>query len=129
RGDDGEPDEDDVELTEEELEQQYAPEFPTVDGVASPDERPALTPMTAFDPTTATFEELDRLVMFCIENDVVSEGELFGDGEGEDGEDDDWCAEIAGFDIDDVREFAAEEGDDVVREEFGACGLPSPLDS
>ncbi|MEO0492148.1 MAG: hypothetical protein AAF081_01895 [Actinomycetota bacterium] len=124
RGGDDE-DDDEPELTDEELAQTYAPEFPTVDGVAPPDERPTLTPITPFDLATAGFDELDLLIGFCIENDVVSEAELFGEDEG----DDEWCDELAGFPIEEVREFAAEDGEDVVREEFEACGLPNPLDS
>ncbi|MEM9521518.1 MAG: hypothetical protein AAGA37_19565 [Actinomycetota bacterium] len=129
RGDD-EDDDEEPELSEEELEQTYAPEFPTVDGVAAPEDRPVLEAMGVYDPTTATWEQLDQLIAHCIENDIVSEAELWGEEDegGEEGEDD-WCEELASMSAEEIREFAADDGEDLVREEFAACGLPNPLDS
>lgn len=120
---------DEPELSEEELEQSYAPEFPTVDGVADPEDRPPLEAMGVYDPAAATWEQLDLLIAHCIENDVVSEAELWGEDEDGDEGEDDWCDELASFSEEEVREFAGEEGDDVVRAEFEECGLPNPLDS
>ncbi len=112
------------ELSEEELEQVLTPEYPNVDGVASPDERAPIDLIPAFDPETVPIPELDHLVGACIEGGVVTEGELFGD---EDDGDGDWCSELAELDADVIAEFAAEEGEDVVRSEFAECGLPDPL--
>ncbi len=111
------------ELSEEELEQILTPEYPNVDGVASPDERAPIELMPAFDPETVPIPELDHLVGACIEGGIVTEAELFGEEEGEG----DWCAELAELDADVIAEFAAEEGEDVVRAEFAECGLPDPF--
>ena len=113
------------EPSEEELEQMLAPEVGFEDGVAEPGERPAILPMPTFDPETAPIPQLDVLVAICVEEGFATEAELFGDEAGEE----DWCAELAAMPIEEVRAFAAEDGDEVVREEFEACGLQSPLES
>ena len=109
------------ELSEEELEQTMAPAQPFADGVAAPSERPELVAMPDFDPETMPIPQLDRFRESCFEQGLVTEAEIYGD--------DDWCAELASFPLDEVRAFAAEDGEDTVREEFEACGLPNPLDS
>lgn len=122
------PDEE-PELTEEELEQTMAPEIEFVDGVAAPGDRPAIEPMGVFDPETAPIPDLDHFRESCFEQGLVTEEELYGPDGGDDDDGDDWCEELAGIPIEEVQEFAAEEGEDVVREEFAACGLPDPLDA
>ena len=120
------------ELTEEELEQMMAPLHEYEDGVAGPGDRPTLSLMGEFDPETIPIPQLDRFRETCFEQGVVSEAELYGDDDGGSGSGDgeeDWCRELAALPIDEVREFAAEDGDAVVREEFEACGLPNPLGS
>lgn len=109
------------ELSEEELEQTMAPAQPFADGVAAPSDRPALVAMPDFDPETMPIPQLDRFRESCFEQGLVTEAEIYGD--------DDWCEELASFPLDEVRAFAAEDGEDTVREEFEACGLPNPLDS
>ena len=115
------------ELSEEELEQSLAPPMPYTDGVAGPDERPALTALAPYDPQTLPIPQLDRFREACFEHGLVTEAEVYG----EDGSEDDheaWCAELASLSPGEVREFVADEGPEVVDEEFEACDLENPLD-
>ena len=118
---------DEPELSEEDLEQMIAPAQRFPDGVAGPHDRPEIDVMAAFEPETMPISQLDRFREACFEHGLVSDAELYGEDD-EDAEDD-WCAELASFPLDEVRIFAEEEGDDVVREAFAACALPNPLDS
>lgn len=122
------PDEE-VELTEEELEQSMAPEVDFVDGVAGPDERPTIVPMADFDAATMPIPQLDHFRESCFEQGLVTEEEIYPDIEEGDEGDEDWCAELAALPIEEIREFAAEDGEALVQEEFEECGLPNPLDS
>ena len=112
------------ELSEEELEQTMSAAQPHEDGVAAPGERPELTAMAPFDPEQIPIPQLDRFVESCFEQGVLSDQ----DDEGQDDEGE-WCEELAALPVEEVREFAAEEGDDVVRAEFEECGVPNPLES
>ena len=114
--------EEEEELTEEELEQSMAPEVAFVDGVAAPDDRPAIEAMADFDAMTMPILQLDRVRDSCFEHGLVTEAEVYPD------DDEDWCDELAGFPVEEVRAFAADEGEDVVREAFEECDLPNPLD-
>lgn len=127
------------ELDEDELDRVMAPEYAHIDGVASPDERPTIDPIPAYDPETVSILELDRLAMVCVESDIATVEEVHGEhdlgDEDVDGEfdDDDWCEELAAMSSDDidqfVAEFVADEDADVVSEEFAECGLADPFTS
>ena len=116
------PDEDEAELTEAELETMLVPAVEVDDGVAAPDERPELAPMPDFDPETAPIPQLDALVGACFEAGIVTDEDVFGEESAEE-----VCAELTELPVEEIREFAEEEGADLVRAEFEACGLPDPL--
>ena len=117
---------DESELSEEDLEQMIAPAQAFRDGVAGPHDRPEIDVMAVFEPETMPISQLERFREACFEHDLVSDEELYGEDEDDE---DDWCAELASFPLEEVRTFAEDEGDDVVREAFEACALPNPLDS
>ncbi|MEM8745830.1 MAG: hypothetical protein AAGF91_03940 [Actinomycetota bacterium] len=133
------------ELSEEDLDRVMAPEYVHVDGVASPDERAMIELIPPFDPQTVPIPELDRLAMVCIESDIATMDEVYGEDEflddadhgddedefvdDEDDGDDGWCEELASMSADQIAEFAAEDGADVVSEEFAECDLADPFSS
>ncbi len=124
---DEENDEDDEdELSEEEIEN-YQLEPPPIDGgVMGPDERPTFPAMPdELDVASLQAEELWTAVEECFESGLVTddEDELDADDEAEMAE---FCAELAGLSADEVAEWVAEEGDEVVDEEFGWCELVRP---
>ena len=70
------------------------------------------------DLATVHAEDLFLSLDLCIENGVLAD-EL-GDDDAE------FCAELAELSAEDVAEWAAEEGDEIVDEEFAWCDLPRP---
>lgn len=121
------------ELSEEEREKILIPAIEVADDVADPASRPAIEAMAAFDANTSPIPEVDALVGACFESGIVTDADIYGEddggGEGDEGDDEEFCREIAALSAEEVAEFAAEEGEAVVREEFAFCGLEAPLDS
>ncbi|MEM7286440.1 MAG: hypothetical protein AAF480_08830 [Actinomycetota bacterium] len=116
-----EEDDDGVELSEEEIER-FQHEPPAVDGgVMGPEERPEHPQMPdRIDLGTVVPEDLFIALEACFENRVLQDG---FDDEGADAE---FCAELAGLSAEEVAEWVAEEGDQVVDEEFAWCELARP---
>ena len=127
-------------LSEEDLDRVMAPEYVHVDGVASPEERATIGLIPPYDPETVPIPELDRLATVCIEADIATMDEEYGedefiddegdgDGDDEESDDDGWCEELASLSTDEIAEFAAEDGADIVSDEFAECGLADPFSS
>ena len=67
------------ELSDEEIERTIAPAIDFTDGVAGADERPEIAPMPAFDVEAVDLVQLDRFVEACFEHGIVTEEEVWGD--------------------------------------------------
>ena len=118
---DDEGDEDEVELSEEEIER-YQHEPPTIDGsVMGTGSRPTFPDMPdEVDLTAVGAEDLFLGLEMCFESGVLQEDEFDDEGAAE------FCAELAALSAEDVAAWVAEEGDEIVDEEFAWCDLTRP---
>ena len=108
-----------VELSEEELEQRTIEPLPMEAAVLAPGERPTFATMPdELDVTALDNDGLYRALESCLESGVL----------GEEGDADmaEFCQELAGLSAEEVAQWATEEGDEIVDEEFGYCDLPRP---
>ena len=118
---DDEGDEDEVELSEEDIER-YQHEPPQIDGsVMRAGNRPTFAEMPdEVDLAAVGAEELFLALESCFENGVLQEDELDDEGDAE------FCAELAELSAEDVAAWVTEEGDEIVDEEFAWCDLTRP---
>ena len=118
-------DESGEELTEEQVEQ-YQHQAPEIDGSVMGADRPTFPDMPAeFDLTAVDQEELFIGVDLCYESGVLAD-DVDEDDELDEEDMAEFCAELASLSADEVAEWAADEGDEVVDEEFGWCELQRP---